>query len=69
MHYIAVGVLCGPVCSLITFKIFPHDALRKQRLTQGVERGDVLQHVVGLLGTGLPHETVHVVPEADARHL
>lgn len=40
-----------------------------QRLTQGVERGDVLQHVVGLLGTRLPHQAVHVVSEADARHL
>lgn len=38
-------------------------------LTQGVERGDVLPHVTGLVGTRLPHQSVHVVSEAEARHV
>lgn len=38
-------------------------------LTQGVECGDVLPHVIGLIGTGLPHESVHIMSEAEAWHL
>ncbi|TNN57459.1 hypothetical protein EYF80_032283 [Liparis tanakae] len=37
-------------------------------LTQGVEGGDVLPHVSGLLGPRLPHQGVHVVPETETRH-
>jgi len=37
-------------------------------LTQGVEGGDVLPHVSGLVGPRLPHQSVHVVPEAETRH-
>lgn len=38
-------------------------------LTQGIERGNVLPHVAGLVGTRLPHQSVHVMSEAEARHL
>lgn len=38
-------------------------------LTQGVECGDVLPHVAGLVGTRLPHQSVHVMSEAETRHI
>lgn len=40
-----------------------------EALTQGVECGDVLPRVIGLVGMGLQHKSVHVIPEAEAWHL
>lgn len=39
-----------------------------EALTQGVERGDVLPHVTGLVRTWLPHQSVHIMSETKARH-
>lgn len=40
-----------------------------EALTQSVECGDVLPHVVVLLRVGLEHNGIHVVAQAEARHL
>ncbi len=40
-----------------------------EALTQSVECGNVLPHVSGLVGTRLPHQSVHIMSEAEARHL
>lgn len=38
-------------------------------LTQGVKRGHVLPHVVRLLRTRLPNQSVHVVTETETGHV
>lgn len=38
-------------------------------LTQGIKRGHVLPHVVRLLRTRLPNQSVHVVAETETGHV
>lgn len=58
-----------PLKLLLSHTFFWGGGRRVETLTQGVERGNVLPHVSGLLGVRLPHESVHVMSEAEARHL